>query len=91
MISIDSIKTEHVWVGLAALVAYTLYGALWRLYWSPIAHIPGPRLAALTRLYEMYYDIWLGGQYTFKIIELHKQYGPIIRISPWELHISDPV
>lgn len=39
----------------------------------------------------MYYDIWLGGQYTFKIIELHKQYGPIIRISPWELHISDPV
>ncbi|KAG6354277.1 hypothetical protein INS49_004882 [Diaporthe citri] len=41
-------------------------------------------------LYEMYYDTWLGGQYEFKIIELHKQYGPIIRISPWELHISDP-
>lgn len=33
----------------------------------------------------MYYDTWLGGQYEFKIIELHKQYGPIIRISPWEL------
>jgi hypothetical protein len=32
----------------------------------------------------------LRGQYTFKIIELHKEYGPIIRISPWELHISDP-
>jgi hypothetical protein len=41
--------------------------------------------------YEAYYDLILGGQYTFKIIELHKQYGPIIRISPWELHISDPV
>lgn len=39
----------------------------------------------------MYYDAWLGGQYTFKIIELHKKYGPIIRISPWELHIADPV
>ena len=39
----------------------------------------------------MYYDTWLGGQYTFKIIELHKKYGPIIRISPLELHISDPV
>lgn len=32
----------------------------------------------------------LGGQYTFKIIKLHKQYSSIIRISPWELHISDP-
>jgi hypothetical protein len=40
--------------------------------------------------YEAYYDLYLGGQYTFKIIELHKEYGPIIRISPWELHISDP-
>ena len=44
-----------------------------------------------TDRYEMYYDIWLGGQYTFKIIQLHKQYGPIIRISPWEIHIADPV
>ena len=40
--------------------------------------------------YEFYYDVILGGQYTFKIIELHKQYGPIIRISPWELHVGDP-
>ncbi|KAI1167499.1 cytochrome P450 [Nemania serpens] len=80
----------HTWVILALIVAYALYTAIWRLYLSPIAHIPGPRLAALTRLYEMYYDAWLGGQYTFKIIELHKKYGPIIRISPWELHIADP-
>jgi len=41
-----------------------------------------------TGRYEMYYDTWLGGQYEFKIIELHKQYGPIIRISPWELRIK---
>lgn len=40
--------------------------------------------------YEFYYDVVLGGQYTFKIIELHKQYGPIIRISPWEIHVGDP-
>jgi hypothetical protein len=40
--------------------------------------------------YEAYYDLWLGGQYTFKIINLHKKYGPIIRISPWEIHVSDP-
>ncbi|KAI1523161.1 CypX Cytochrome P450, partial [Pyrenophora tritici-repentis] len=25
-----------------------------------------------------------------KIQELHKQYGPIVRISPFEVHINDP-
>jgi hypothetical protein len=40
--------------------------------------------------YEFYYDVWLKGQYTFKIRELHKQYGPIIRINPDEVHIADP-
>ncbi|KAH8594870.1 cytochrome P450 [Bisporella sp. PMI_857] len=80
----------YILLAFAALVAYAIYGAYWRLYLSPIAHIPGPRLAAVTLWYEAYYDLILGGKYTFKIIELHKQYGPIIRISPWELHISDP-
>lgn len=40
--------------------------------------------------YEFYYDIVGGGNYVFKIIELHKEYGPIIRINPHELHVSDP-
>ncbi|KAM7220995.1 cytochrome P450 [Rhypophila decipiens] len=73
-----------------AITGYTLYGIIWRLYFSPIAHIPGPRLAAITWWYEFYYDIILSGQYTFKILELHKQYGPIIRINPDEVHIGDP-
>lgn len=88
-----------------ALLGYSIYGIYHRLLLSPIAHIPGPKFAAITRLfvfatsdssfltshrYEAYYDLYRGGQYTFKIIELHKEYGPIIRISPWEVHISDP-
>jgi len=71
------------------LAVYGLYGAIWRLYLSPLAQVPGPRLAALTWWYEFYYDIVLGGQYVFKIIELHKQYGPIVRINPYEVHIGD--
>ena len=58
-----------------SLILRLTYGGLWRLYWSPIAHIPGPKLAALTRLYELYYEIYQGGQYTFKIGELHNKYG----------------
>lgn len=60
-----------------------------RLYLSPISRVPGPKLAALTWGYEFYYDVILGGQYTFKILDLHRQYGPIIRINPSEIHIAD--
>lgn len=61
-----------------------------RLWLSPLAHIPGPRLAALTQYYEFYYDVVLGGQYTFRIIDMHEKYGPIVRINPWEVHVGDP-
>ncbi|KAL5360631.1 cytochrome P450 [Aspergillus floccosus] len=81
---------DYIWAGLAALIAYTIYGAIWRLYLSPIAHFPGPRLAALTHLYEIYYNNWLGGKYLWKIQEMHDKYGPIVRISPTDLHIGDP-
>ncbi|CAH0020670.1 unnamed protein product [Clonostachys rhizophaga] len=83
-------RSEYGWIGLGATTIYLTYCAIWRLYLSPIAHIPGPKLAALTHLYEMYYNNWLGGKYIWKIQELHDQYGPIIRISPSDLHVGDP-
>lgn len=46
-----------------------------RLFFHPLAHIPGPRLAALTWWYEFYFDAIQPGRYVFKIQELHKQYG----------------
>lgn len=69
-------------------LAYAFVLTVQRLWLSPIAHIPGPKLAALTQYYEFYYDIVLGGQYTFRILEMHKKYGPVVRISPWEVHVG---
>ncbi|KAF7864391.1 hypothetical protein EAF04_006525 [Stromatinia cepivora] len=63
---------------------------VYRLWICPLARFPGPRLAAGSLWYEFYYDVWLEGQYTFKIRELHEVYGPIIRISPYQLHVNDP-
>lgn len=52
---------------------------IYRLYWSPLAKIPGPKLAAATFWYEFYYDVIRRGRYTWKIGELHEEYGMSIR------------
>ncbi|KAK4209717.1 putative cytochrome P450 E-class, group I [Rhypophila decipiens] len=76
-------------IALTAVLYFSTL-AFYRLYLHPLAKFPGPKLAAITRYYEAYYDIIKNGQYTFKIADMHKKYGPIIRISPYELHINDP-
>ncbi|CAI6306864.1 unnamed protein product [Periconia digitata] len=84
---------DHVlsWPNVAAMVlVYIVTISIYRLTLHPLARIPGPKLAAITRYYEVYYDVLRNGQYTFKIAEMHKKYGPIIRISPHELHVIDP-
>ncbi|KAF9886373.1 hypothetical protein FE257_011518 [Aspergillus nanangensis] len=74
---------------LGLLLLYLIYLTVYRLWLCPIAKFPGPRLAALTLWYEFYYDAIKYGKYTFRIAEMHKKYGPIVRISPYELHIDD--
>ena len=54
---------------------YVLALSVHRLYLSPLAKFPGPKLAAWTKWYEFYYEIVLKGQFTFHIQSLHKQYG----------------
>ncbi|KAK8066221.1 cytochrome P450 [Apiospora hydei] len=77
-------------VVLAATPVWILGVCLYRLYFSPLAKFPGPKLAALTGWVETYYDVYKGGQFFFKLKEWHAHYGPIVRINPWEVHISDP-
>ncbi|CRG88438.1 hypothetical protein PISL3812_05468 [Talaromyces islandicus] len=74
----------------AAAVLYVAYLVVSRLFLSPLAKFPGPKLAALSNWYEFYYDVILQGRFTAHVQDLHKCYGPIIRITPTELHVDDP-
>ena len=58
-------------------VLYCCTFIIYRLYLSPLAKFPGPKLAAITDWYETYFELLqgLGGQYTFQIQRLHKLYG----------------
>ncbi|KAJ5893794.1 Cytochrome P450 [Penicillium taxi] len=80
--------------GAAVLVLLRgLYLVVYRLYLSPLAKTPGPKLAALSSWYEAYYDLVSeghGGQFVFQVKRLHEKHGPILRVGPNEVHIDDP-
>ena len=61
----------------SCVVLYLIGLAVYRLYFSPLAHakVPGPKLAALSRWYEAYYDIYLKGRMEMHLDELHARYG----------------
>lgn len=60
---------------LVFLFLYFVYLTANRIWLSPIAGFPGPRLAAWTYWYEFWYDVVAEPEYTFKIGRLHKEYG----------------
>ncbi|KAL4934335.1 cytochrome P450 [Aspergillus undulatus] len=79
-----------IWLILLGLSIFLLARAIYRLYFHPLSHIPGPKLAAISGLYEFYYDVCRSGRFLFQIEKMHRKYGPIVRITPREVHISDP-
>ena len=62
--------------GFGALaLLYVLSLATYRLVFSPLAGFPGPKLAAITDLYEFYFDFFRNGVYIFEIEKMHQRYG----------------
>lgn len=57
--------------------------AIYRLYIHPLSTYPGPRLWAISGFPHIYYQ--LRGILQYRNLELHRHYGPVVRISPNEL------
>ncbi|KAI0529922.1 cytochrome P450 [Xylaria digitata] len=54
---------------------------------DPLSNVPGPWYARWTGLVANYH--WLAGRKPSYIHELHLKYGPIVRVSPREVYITD--
>ncbi|KAI8628101.1 cytochrome P450 [Xylariaceae sp. FL1651] len=89
MIVPDASVANLVATAAAAAVLYTVGLTIWRLYFSPLAGFPGPKIAAATLWYEFYWDVLKKGQWVWEIDRMHRKYGPIVRINPYELHVRD--
>ncbi|KAI9042963.1 cytochrome P450 [Aspergillus affinis] len=66
-----------LWMLAIGWGAYLIGLGVYRLYIHPLANVPGPKIAAITQWYELYYDVWQSGQYFLKVEEFHKQYGTV--------------
>jgi hypothetical protein len=67
--------TQLIAGAVSAFLAYKVLIVVYRLTLHPLAKIPGPKLAAATSLYEVYFDVVKGGMWLFEIERLHKIYG----------------
>lgn len=79
------------------LMLYTYYGCLltddrrqtiYVSFTSPLKDVPGPWISRYTNL-QLKFAV-TGGRRIFYIDDLHKKYGPIVRISPKEVAVADP-
>lgn len=83
----------QVYLYLAAFTATLTFAAfriLYNLYLHPLSHFPGPKLAACSRLWLAYRELIKRESLGDLRVELHRQYGEIIRLTPNELHFSNP-
>lgn len=69
-------------------VVYYIGSAIYNIFFSPYAKVPGPFLAKFTRFWEL--RILWGGGYIEKMIDLHAQYGPVVRLAPNRFSFDTP-
>ena len=72
-------------------ISIFVLGALYVIYtrdFTPLRSIPGPFLASISKLWI--FNQQRGYQRQKVDINLHKKYGPIVRVAPNEVSVSSP-
>lgn len=88
-VALDILHNTSVSAQVAvALGLLVLTGLVWHVLFSPLRIFPGPLLAKVTDLWRAAYVY--RGRIDLKHLELHRQYGQVVRIGPSCLSVADP-
>ncbi|KAL5348838.1 hypothetical protein ACLOAV_006261 [Pseudogymnoascus australis] len=78
---VDNGKTiVYLAVAITTIVLYTVFS-------NPLAQLPGPWYTKWTSI-VLKYNIIKGNRALY-VHDLHNKYGPLVRVSPTEVHVSD--
>ncbi|KAH0842250.1 Pisatin demethylase [Fonsecaea pedrosoi] len=85
--AVDAASYIRSHLGLTVTVCVVLYFISQR-YKTGLRHIPGPFVAS----FSGFWRAWevAKGDWHVKNLELHRQYGPLVRIAPNVISVSDP-
>ncbi|KAF6820296.1 benzoate 4-monooxygenase cytochrome [Colletotrichum musicola] len=83
----DFIKTNPLYLG-GALLCVALATYIYAGLTNPLSAVPGPWYTRYTTLVSTYFVIT--AHHPDWVHALHARYGPVVRISPHEVDISDP-
>ena len=75
------------WATVVVLTIIPLTWIIYQRFFHPLATIPGPFAASLSRLWMTKHS-WDGDMNT-TMIALHKKHGPLVRTGPNELSVAD--
>ena len=85
MLTAKQVIFGHPFVLVVGLLALSLF---YNRLKPGLRSIPGPPVAAYTKLWRLY-DVWKGHAH-MTAIDIHKQYGDVVRIGPNHVSIADP-
>jgi hypothetical protein len=69
---------------ILSVFTYAIYGA----YFDPLSGYPGPKLWAISDLPRAFH--MLKGDFPYKLDEIHKKYGPVVRVGRRFLSYTTP-
>ncbi|KAF5978572.1 phenol 2-monooxygenase [Fusarium coicis] len=72
---------------LLLCIVYLLYNVTFTIFFNPLSRLPGPWISCWSDMIAKYH--WLKGTRAQYVHDLHQQYGPVVRIGPHEVDISD--
>ncbi|KAI5358507.1 Putative cytochrome P450 [Septoria linicola] len=89
MAVLESIASQasHATLTLSPLILSSIFYMIYRTFFDPLSHIPGPLICRLTSLWAWTHS-YLGDE-SRQIDALHKKYGPVIRITPNEVVFAE--